>query len=56
MVKEHGLLLYLPPELHLALIKFEAEHEIGRSYAGLLLLTKQLYQESSSAEKSTRFF
>jgi len=39
------LKLCLPPELHLALIKFQARHELGRPYAGLLLLTKALYQE-----------
>ena len=43
--REHVLKLCLPPELHLALIKFQARHELGRPYAGLLLLVKAMYQE-----------
>ena len=43
--QEHIVKLCLPPELHLALVKFQAKHELGRPYAGLLLLTKALYQE-----------
>ncbi|MGA2682380.1 MAG: hypothetical protein ABSF44_11355 [Candidatus Bathyarchaeia archaeon] len=35
----------LPPELYLAVIKFQAQKEIGKSYAGLLLITKAAYQE-----------
>lgn len=42
---EHILKLCLPPELHSAIIKFQAKHDLGRPYAGLLLLTKALYQE-----------
>ena len=34
--KEHGLMLYLSPELTIALVKLQAERELGRSYAGLL--------------------
>jgi len=43
--QEHVIKLCLPPDLYLALLKFQAKHELGRPYAGLLLLTKALYQE-----------
>ena len=36
--KEHGLLLFLTPELLLALAKVQVQKEVGRSYAGLLAL------------------
>lgn len=42
---EHVLRLCLPAELRVAVIKFQAANELGEAYAGLLLLTKQLYQE-----------
>ena len=38
--KEHGLMLYLSPELSIALVKLRAEKELGRSYAGLLALVE----------------
>ena len=37
--------LCLPPELYLAVIKFQVQKELGKSYAGLLLVTKAAYQE-----------
>ena len=43
--QEHIIKLCLPPELCLAVAKFQVLKEIGRSYAGLLLLTKAVYQE-----------
>jgi hypothetical protein len=43
--QEHIMKICLPPELYLAVIKFQVEKEIGKSYAGLLLLTKATYQE-----------
>jgi len=43
--QEHIMKICLPPELYLAVIKFQVEKEIGKSYAGLLLLTKAAYQE-----------
>jgi hypothetical protein len=43
--QEHIMKICLPPELYLAVIKFQVEKEIGKSYAGLLLLTKAVYQE-----------
>ncbi len=42
---EHVLRLCLPPELRVALIQYQAKNELGDAYAGLLLLTRQLYQE-----------
>lgn len=42
--KEHGLLLFLPPELILALAKVQIQKEIGRSYAGLYALTVGFHQ------------
>ena len=32
-------------ELYLAVIKFQVQKELGKSYAGLLLITKAAYQE-----------
>ena len=43
--QEHIMKLCLPPELYLAVTKFQVQKEIGKSYAGLLLLTKVAYQE-----------
>jgi len=43
--QDHIFKLCLPPELYLGVIKFQAEKEIGRPFAGLLLLTKAAYQE-----------
>lgn len=34
--KEHGLILYLSPELQICQIKLQADKGLGRSYAGLL--------------------
>lgn len=42
--KEHGLMLYLGPELLIAHVKLQAAKELGRSYAGLLALTEGLYK------------
>ncbi|MGA2681026.1 MAG: hypothetical protein ABSF44_04410 [Candidatus Bathyarchaeia archaeon] len=43
--QEHIMKICLPPELYLAVIKFQGQKELGKFYAGLLLLTKALYQE-----------
>ena len=43
--QEHIMKICLPPELYLAVIKFQVQKEIGKSYAGLLLITKAAYQE-----------
>jgi hypothetical protein len=42
--KEHGLLLFLPPELQLAHAKMQVDKKLGRSYAGLLALTEGFYK------------
>lgn len=33
--KEHGLMLFLPPNLYLASIQLQAQKKLGRSFAGL---------------------
>jgi hypothetical protein len=43
--QEHIMKLCLPPELYMAVIQFQAREELGKSYAGLLLVTKAAYQE-----------
>ena len=43
--QEHVMKICLPPELYLAVIKFQVQKEIGKSYAGLLLITKAAYQQ-----------
>ena len=43
--QEHIMKICMPPELYLAVTKFQVQKEIGKSYAGLLLLTRALYQE-----------
>ena len=43
--QEHVMKICLPPELYFAVIKFQAQKELGKSYAGLLLITKAAYQE-----------
>ncbi len=43
--QEHPMKICLPPELHLVVAKFQVQKEIGKYYAGLLLLTKAAYQE-----------
>ena len=43
--QEHVMKLCLPPELYLAVINYQAKHKLGKSFAGLLLLTKAVYQK-----------
>src|SRR5271157_42533 len=43
--QEHVMKICLPPELYLAVTKFQVQKEIGKSCAGLLLITKAAYQE-----------
>lgn len=40
----HQLRLYLDKQLYLALIKLQADKELGRSYAGLLIFNEGLHQ------------
>lgn len=42
--KEHGLLLYLSPELQLGVCKLQVERKLGRSYAGLSALVEGLFR------------
>jgi hypothetical protein len=41
---EHGLLLYLDRELYAAIIKLQADKNLGRSYSGLLALETGLHE------------
>ncbi len=41
--REHGLMLYLGPELYLGFIKLQADKELGRSYAGLLAFVEGMH-------------
>ena len=42
--KEHGLLLFLPSELQLALARLQTNRSLGRSYAGLLAVTEGFHE------------
>lgn len=42
--REHGVLNYLSKDLYVGFIKLQADKGLGRSYAGLLLLTEGLYR------------
>jgi hypothetical protein len=54
--REHIVPLCLAPELRMGLIRFQANKELGETYAALLLLTKALYQEQViSREDYERF-
>jgi len=41
--KEHGVVIYLSPELYTGFIKLQADKGLGRSYAGLLPFVEGLY-------------
>lgn len=41
--REHGVMLFLSPELYLGFIKLQADKGLGRSYAGLLPFVEGLY-------------
>lgn len=43
--QEHIMKICLPPELYFAVIKYQVQKELGKPYAGLLLITKAVYQE-----------
>jgi len=56
-MKTHGLLLYLPSSLYLALVRLQADKGLGRSFAGLLALTEGLYRLGYLEEKEyTRLY
>jgi hypothetical protein len=42
--REHGLMLFLGPELYVGFIKFQADKELGRSYAGLRIFVEGLHK------------
>jgi hypothetical protein len=42
--KEHGLLLFLAPELQLALAQLQVNQQLSRARAGLLALTEGFYK------------
>ena len=37
--------IWLAPELYMAITKYQVQKEIGKTYAGLLLITKAAYQK-----------
>ena len=51
MTGEHGLLLYLPAELSMGLIKYQAAHEVGRSFAGLSLVNEALFRNNCISQE-----
>lgn len=51
MAGEHGLLLYLPAELSMGLIKYQATHEVGRSFAGLSLVNEALFRNNCISQE-----
>lgn len=54
--REHIVQVCLAPELRIALIKFQAEKEVGDAYALLQLITKALYQEKKINREVYEFF
>jgi len=42
--KEHGVMLYLSPELYVGFIKLQADKDLGRSYAALLCFNDGLHR------------
>ena len=51
MIREHGLLLFMSSDLNMAFIKFQAQKELGRSYAGLYLLNDALYRHGCISQE-----
>jgi hypothetical protein len=56
MIREHGLLLFMPSELNIAFIKFQAEKELGRSYAGLYLLNDALFRHGCISQETYKIY
>jgi hypothetical protein len=54
--KEHGVLLYLAPELYSAFVKLQAAKDLGRSYAGLLPFVVGLHELGFLTEENYLFF
>ena len=43
MKKPHGVMVFLPPELYLGIVRVQADKELGKPYACLLVITEGLY-------------
>jgi hypothetical protein len=43
-LKPHGFLVYLPPHLYIAVVKLQADKQLGRSYPVLFALNEGLYK------------
>jgi len=41
--KPHGVVVFLPPELYIGVVKLQADKELGKPYAVLLALNEGLY-------------
>ena len=52
----HGLVLYLPDKLDLAIAKLRSNFELGRSFSGLLALTEGLYSFGALSDEDYTFF
>lgn len=49
--REHGLMLYLGPQLYSAFIRLQADKDLGRSYAGLLAFVEGLHELGYLSDK-----
>lgn len=43
-MKPHGFLIYLPPHLYIAVVRLQADKQLGRSYPVLYALNEGLYK------------
>jgi len=43
-LKPHGFLIYLPPHLYIAVVRLQADKQLGRSYPVLYALNEGLYK------------
>jgi len=43
-VKPHGFLIYLPPQLYIAIVKLQADKQLGRCYPVLYALNEGLFR------------
>ncbi len=43
-MKPHGFLIYLPPELYIAIVKLQADKQLGRCYPVLYALNEGLFR------------
>ena len=54
--REHVVCVCLAPELRVALLKFQAEKEVGDCYALLQLITRGFYQDKKISREVYEFF